>query len=60
MNSILLAIELLALVGKLVPTLAPAIKNIFDMIKGMDVPDITHDELVVRVDAAQAKLEEWK
>ena len=60
MNSVVLVIELLSLAAQVVPKIAPMIKDLLEMIKGMPVEDITHEELVVRVDAAIAKLPSWE
>ena len=51
-----LIIELLVMVGKVVPKLVPGIRDLLDVLQGEDVQDITHDELVARVKAAQAAL----
>lgn len=61
-TGVVLIIELISMVAKLVPTVAPLVKQLFDMIKGTDVeiPDITHEELVARVDAAIAQLPPWE
>ena len=60
MNNILLALQALSLVAALYPKLAPMIKDIMDSLKGEDVVDITHEELVARVDAAIAGLPPWE
>lgn len=59
MGTVTLIIELLILIAQAIPKLAPGIKDLLDMLKGTDVPDISHDELVARVDAAIAKLPTW-
>ncbi len=51
--------ELLTLVANTVPKIAPGIKALFDMMKGIPVEDITQAELEARVDAAVAKLPVW-
>ena len=51
-----LVIELLVMIGKVVPKLIPGIKDLLDVLQGEDIVDITHDELVARVKAAQDSL----
>jgi len=51
-----LVIELLVMIGKAIPKLIPGIKDLLDVLQGEDVVDITHDELVARVKAAQDSL----
>ena len=57
--TISLILGILGLVAQYAPIIAPKIKEVFESLKGIDVVDITHDELVLRVDAAIASLPEW-
>jgi len=54
--SVVLIIELLSMIAQVVPKLAAGIKDLLEMLKGEPVEDITHEELVARVDAAIARL----
>jgi len=54
-----LILGLFGLIAQYAPVLAPKIKELFEFFKGVEVVDITHEELVARVDAAIAALPEW-
>lgn len=58
-DKVVVIIELLSLIARLEPVIAPLIAKLLNLIKGEDVVDITHEELVARVDAAIAKLPPW-
>jgi hypothetical protein len=60
MASVTLVIELLVLIAQAVPKVTPAVKDILAMLKGEKVPDITQEELELRVDAAIARLPIWE
>lgn len=55
-----LIIELLTLIANLVPKIAPSIKDLLDMMKGITVTDITQEEFEARIDAAIAGLPVWE
>jgi hypothetical protein len=59
MSSVILIIELLSLIAAAVPKVAPAVKDILEMLKGEPVTDITQEEFEARIDAAIAKLPPW-
>ena len=56
MGSIALIIQLLVLIAEAAPSLVDGVKDLLEMIKNEDTVDITHEELVERVDAAIARL----
>ena len=58
--TVALIIGLLTLIAQEAPVLIPKIKELFEILRGTDVQDITHEELVARVDAAIAKLPVWE
>ncbi len=58
--TIALIIGLLGLIAQEAPILIPKIKEALDSLKGADVVDLTHEELVARVDAAIAALPAWE
>ena len=58
--TVALIIGLLTLIAQEAPVLIPKIKELFEILSGTDVQDITHEELVARVDAAIAKLPVWE
>jgi hypothetical protein len=55
-----LILGLLGLIAQYAPLLAPKIKELFESLKGTDVVDITHEELVARIDAAISALPVWE
>lgn len=55
-----LILGILGLIAQYAPVLIPKIKELFESLKGIDVVDITHEELVARVDAAIASLPVWQ
>jgi len=55
-----LILGILGLIAQYAPVLIPKIEELFESLKGIDVVDITHEELVARVDAAIASLPVWQ
>jgi hypothetical protein len=55
-----LIIGILGMVADIYPKAAPMIKDIYLMIKGEPVTDITQEEFEARIDAAIAKLPVWE
>jgi hypothetical protein len=53
-------IEGLFSLAQMIPKAVPLVKDLLAMLKGEPVTDITHEELVTRVDAAIAKLPVWE
>jgi hypothetical protein len=51
-----LVIEVLVMIGKAVPKIIPGIKDILDMLKGEAVEDISDEEAIARIKAAQDAL----
>ncbi len=60
MGNIGLIIQLLLVVADAVPRLAPKIVDLFEMLKGEPVTDITQEEFEQRINAAIAKLPVWE
>ena len=60
MGNIGLIIQLLLIVADAVPKLTPKIKDLFEILKGEPVTDITQEEFEARIDAAIAKLPPWE
>jgi hypothetical protein len=54
-----LIIGLLSLAAQEAPVVAPKIKEALDSLRGVDVQDITPEELNSRIDQAIARLPEW-
>jgi hypothetical protein len=60
MGNIGMFIQLLLVIADAVPRLAPKIADMFEMMKGEPVTDITQEEFEQRIDAAIAKLPVWE
>ena len=60
METIALVIQLGLLIAEKMPSLAPKVKEMFDLLKGKAVEDITQEELEIRINMAIAKLPVWE
>jgi len=60
MGTATLVIELVLLIAAAIPKLAPAIKDLLEILRGIPVEDITQEEFEARIDAAIAKLPVWE
>jgi len=59
-TTFILIVELLTMVAKLAPKLADGVRDLLDILKGVNVVDITKEEAIKRIEDAQAALPEWK
>ncbi len=58
--TISIIIQLLLMIAKEVPELAPKVKDMFDILRGVTVVDITQEEFEARIDEACTKLPIWE
>ena len=60
LGTLQLILSMLTMIADVVPKIAPGIRDLFQMLKGVPVVDITQEELEMRVDAAVGKLKVWE
>ena len=60
MAILFLMLDVLGVLAQAEPKIAPMVRDIYEMIRGKQIEDITQEEFESRIDAAIAKLPKWE